>query len=131
MRFGWSSTRRASACGGSRDSIHERDDKRVGSGGRMGLRVGWPDWLLVLNGVAGGNTGNRPTWHVLWRLASPRLWKMMGRWGRIHLLISSGGRVNISSVGVSKRSLSEASTSGLYLYMVSRPRPSCARRLMC
>ena len=44
-RFGWRSSRRASACGeGSWNSMHERGDKRIGSGSQMGVWVGWSDW---------------------------------------------------------------------------------------
>jgi hypothetical protein len=59
--------------------------------------------------------GNRRTWHVLWRLASRRLWRMMGRVDTIYFSISLGGKVNNLSIGLSKRSSLEASTSGSYL----------------
>jgi hypothetical protein len=36
-RFGWRSSRRALACEGSWDSMHEGGDKRIGSGSRMGV----------------------------------------------------------------------------------------------
>jgi hypothetical protein len=43
-RFGWRSSRRALACEGSWDSMHEPGDKRIGSGSRMGVWVCWLDW---------------------------------------------------------------------------------------
>jgi hypothetical protein len=73
--------------------------------GRFGFerRIGWK------------YVGNRRTWHVLWRLASGWLWRMMGRGDTIYFLISLGGKVNNLSIGLSKRSSLEASTSGSYL----------------
>ena len=59
--------------------------------------------------------GSRQIWHVLWHLPSQRRWKMMGQWDTIHLSTSLGGKVNSSLMGMSKRSLSKASTLGSYL----------------
>jgi hypothetical protein len=73
--------------------------------GRFGFkrRSGWKD------------VSNRRTWHVLWRLASRRLWRMMGRGDTINFSFSLGGKVNNLLIGLSKRSSLEASTSGSYL----------------
>jgi hypothetical protein len=51
----------------------------------VGLLVGLA--ILVSNGKW-KYVSNRRTWHVLWRLASRRLWRMMGRGDTIYFSIS-------------------------------------------